>query len=82
MVPAEIIEIEEERGSKSRSGPTGVLAKVEILGLLSEVNIQLIEEPRAGDYVLVHAGCAINKIDKEYFEYLHRRHRLMWEEPL
>lgn len=45
-------------------------AKVEIMGVENKVNIQLIEEPRVGDYVLVHAGCAIQKIDTEYFNYL------------
>jgi hydrogenase expression/formation protein HypC len=46
------------------------IAKVDILGVESVVNIQLIESPMIGDYVLVHAGCAIEKIHAEYFEYL------------
>lgn len=45
-------------------------ATIDIMGLESTVNIQLIEEPKVGDYVLVHAGCAIQKIDKYYFEEL------------
>jgi hydrogenase expression/formation protein HypC len=27
----------------------------------------LIENPKAGEYVLVHIGCAIEKIDEKYF---------------
>lgn len=45
-------------------------ADVEIMGTLSSVNVQLIENPKAGDYVLIHAGCAIQKINTEYFTYL------------
>jgi len=30
------------------------------------VNITFINEPKIGDYVLVHAGCAIQKIDEDY----------------
>lgn len=45
-------------------------ATIDIMGLESTVNIQLIEEPKVGDYILVHAGCAIQKIDKYYFEEL------------
>lgn len=45
-------------------------ALMDIMGLESRINIQLIEELKVGDYVLVHAGCAIQKIDKDYFEEL------------
>lgn len=45
-------------------------AIMDIMGLESRINIQLIEELKVGDYVLVHAGCAIQKIDKDYFEEL------------
>ena len=31
-----------------------------------KVNIMFIEDPKVGDYVLVHAGCAIQKIDENY----------------
>lgn len=47
-------------------------AIMDIMGLESTINIQLIEELKVGDYVLVHAGCAIQKIDKDYFEELQR----------
>ncbi|WP_270565605.1 HypC/HybG/HupF family hydrogenase formation chaperone [Clostridium beijerinckii] len=47
-------------------------AIIDIMGLESRINIQLIEELKVGDYVLVHAGCAIQKIDKDYFEELQK----------
>lgn len=31
-----------------------------------KVNIMFIDNPKIGDFVLVHAGCAIQKIDEEY----------------
>lgn len=34
-------------------------------GVKTSVNISLIEELKVGDYVLVHAGCAMQKIDSE-----------------
>ncbi|MDV4150231.1 HypC/HybG/HupF family hydrogenase formation chaperone [Clostridium sp. AL.422] len=57
-IPGEIIELSKDT------------ARVSIMGLESEINIQIIEEPKVGDYVLIHAGCAIKKIDIEYFEEL------------
>jgi hydrogenase expression/formation protein HypC len=45
-------------------------AKVDIMGIETMVNIQLIENPQVGDYVLVHAGCAIEKVNQNYFEEL------------
>ena len=38
------------------------------MGLVKEINIDLIENPCNGDYVLIHAGCAIEKINKAYFD--------------
>ena len=35
-------------------------------GVNVKVNIMFIEDPKVGDYVLVHAGCAIQKIDESY----------------
>jgi len=39
-------------------------AQVDYSGNLMKVNIGLIE-PRIGDYVLVHAGCAIEVMSKD-----------------
>lgn len=45
-------------------------AQVDIMGVQKEVNILLIEDPKVGDKVMVHAGFAINKIDDEYYNFL------------
>lgn len=62
-VPAEIVKID------------GAYALVHIMGIEARVYIQLIEEPKNGDYVLIHAGCAIEKINKEYSTYLEELHQ-------
>lgn len=43
------------------------LATVNIMDVVTVVNVQLIAEPQIGDYVLVHAGCAIEKLNPAYF---------------
>lgn len=53
-IPGEIIEL------------TNIKAKVTIMGAETIVNVQLIENPKIGDFVLIHAGCAIEKVDKNY----------------
>ena len=45
-------------------------AKVAIMGVETTVNIQLIEDPKVGDYILIHAGCAIEKVNQAYFNEL------------
>ena len=45
-------------------------ASVNIMNMHTIVNIQLIEKPKVGEYILVHAGCAIEKIDRGYFDEL------------
>jgi hydrogenase expression/formation protein HypC len=51
-VPAKIIEIE------------GPKAKVSIQGNILDINTGLIEA-KEGDYVLVHAGCALEVVEEE-----------------
>lgn len=43
------------------SGDMGI---VDVDGVKKETCLHLIEEPKIGDYVIVHAGFAINKIDE------------------
>lgn len=44
----------------------GLLATVEVYGARRKVNLMLLpEEAEIGDYVLVHAGFAIQKVDVE-----------------
>jgi hydrogenase expression/formation protein HypC len=48
---------------------SGDLAKVDFgSGVLREVNIMLLEEAKKGDYVLVHAGYAIQRLDEQEAE--------------
>lgn len=51
-VPSRIVEVREH---------TGI---IEVGGTTREVNLMLIEDAKAGDYVIVHAGFAIQKIDE------------------
>lgn len=44
------------------------LAKVSIGSTLREVYLDLMDEVKVGDFVLVHAGFAIEKLDKEEAE--------------
>ena len=42
------------------------LADVEVAGVTRRINVGILEEPaRAGDWVLIQAGFAIEKIDEE-----------------
>ncbi len=43
----------------------GDLGTVDINGIKRQIGLTLIEEPTIGDYVLVHAGFAIQKINEE-----------------
>ncbi len=56
-VPAEVLEIR-----RSDTGPQ--VLKVRIGGIIKEV-ISAIPDVRPGEYVIVHAGVAISKIDED-----------------
>lgn len=56
-IPAEVLELRESE-----------LALIETGGVRKEVSLMLVEGVEAGDYVLVHAGFAIEKIDKDEAE--------------
>jgi len=43
----------------------GDMATVEITGVSREINVCLIENPQVGEYVLLHAGFAINRVNEE-----------------
>jgi len=55
-VPAKIVEVEGEQ------------ALVDYGGLRKRVNVYLIEDAAVGDYVLVHAGFAIDRVDEKAAE--------------
>lgn len=52
-VPSKIIEIND------------MVAKVDVDGVIRETSIMLLDDIKIGDYVIVHAGFAINKIDEQ-----------------
>ena len=43
----------------------GDTARVSLDGLEKEIDVRFLEDPRPGDYVIVHAGFAIDKLDEE-----------------
>jgi len=47
---------------ESFQGNTGI---VELDGVRLQVGLDLIEHPQIGDYLIVHAGYAIQKLDPE-----------------
>jgi hydrogenase expression/formation protein HypC len=54
----------------------GKMARVELSGTTREIGLQLVDNPEMGDWVLVHAGFAIQKLDEE-----EARERLeLWDE--
>lgn len=55
-IPAEILEINNNK------------AKVSVGGVIYNSSLDLIENVSVGDYVLLHAGFAIEKIDKKEAE--------------
>jgi len=52
-VPMRVIEISDQN------------AMVEIGGIKGRANIQLVEDVAVGDYLIVHAGFAIEKLNEE-----------------
>jgi len=52
-IPAKVVSIEDNMGT------------VDMAGIQKKVSLILLEEPQVGDYVIVHAGFGIHKIDEE-----------------
>lgn len=50
------------------------MAKVSFGGIIKEASLEMLPDAQPGDYVLVHVGVAISKVDEEEaaktFEYL------------
>lgn len=55
-IPAKILEINEDT------------AQVDYGGVKKKVNICLLEKIKVGDYILIHAGFAIEKLEKQSAE--------------
>jgi hydrogenase expression/formation protein HypC len=56
-IPGEIVEIREQGDLR--------LGKVKFAGITREVCLQYVPDAARGDYVVVHVGFAISKIDRE-----------------
>lgn len=56
-VPGQILEIQGDQ-------PEIRVGRVRFGGIIKEVNLAFVPEARQGDYVLVHVGFAISRIDE------------------
>jgi len=56
------------------------VGKIDFGGILREANLAYVPEANVGDYVIVHVGFAISKVDEEeahkVFEYLREMEEL------
>ncbi len=52
--------------AKVASLDEGNLATVDILGVKREISVDLTPQAQVGDYVLVHAGFAIEVVDEQF----------------
>ena len=59
-IPGKIVSIEENSSPK--------MAKVSFSGALRDICIDWVPDVKPGEYVLVHVGFALNKIDEEEAE--------------
>ena len=55
-IPGQVVEIVDE---------TRRLAKVDVAGVLRNVNVGLLDATAPGDWVLIHVGFALSKVDEE-----------------
>lgn len=53
-VPMRLVSVQED-----------VLGVAELDGVSYEVNLSLVDEPQVGEFVIVHAGFAIEKLDRD-----------------
>ncbi|MGE0887327.1 MAG: HypC/HybG/HupF family hydrogenase formation chaperone [Blastocatellales bacterium] len=58
-IPGKVVEIVDVENN---------LAKVEVGGVRRNINIGMLDDTRVGDYVLIHVGFALSKIDEKQAE--------------
>lgn len=58
-IPGKIIEIVDEENS---------IAKVDVAGVRRNINTGMLDKTQVGDYVLIHVGFAMSKIDEHEAE--------------
>ena len=60
--------------SIAEGGPLTRTGRVDFSGIIKSVNLAYVPEAKVGDYVIVHVGFAINKLDEDeaarVFDYL------------
>lgn len=56
-IPAQIVRIKEDN-----------IVEVSVLGVMRDASIDLTPDAKVGDYVLIHAGFAIEIVDPDYAE--------------
>jgi len=76
-IPGKILDLEQDGENR--------LARVEFGGITRKVSLDLVPEAGVGDYVIVHVGFAISKVDEEEahrtLELLEQMSALQDEEP-
>ena len=55
-IPGKILEVQEQHASRT--------ARVEFGGIVRQVSLDFVPEANAGDYVMVHVGFAISRVDR------------------
>ena len=63
-IPGEVVEVRESEGLRT--------GKVKFAGITREVCLQYVPEAAVGDYVVVHVGFAISRIDRAEAERTYR----------
>jgi hydrogenase expression/formation protein HypC len=58
-IPGRIVEMVDEAGG---------IAKVDVSGVRRNVNIALLDDAGIGDYVLIHVGFALSRVDEKEAE--------------
>jgi hydrogenase expression/formation protein HypC len=67
--------------SISGEDPLMRMGKVNFGGVLKEVSLAYVPEAEIGDFVIVHVGFAISRVDREEAEKVFELLREMGEEP-
>lgn len=72
-IPGEILSLQGD-------DPVTRTARVSFAGIVKEVNLAYVPEARVGDYVIVHVGFAISRVDEkeaqQIFAYLKQMEEL------
>ncbi len=67
-IPGKILSVDEQVDETLRNG------RVSFNGIVKQINLCMVPDATVGDYVLVHVGVAISKVDEEeaklVFDYL------------